>query len=132
MRSINPGFFKLLHFFLLLEKGYTLTLEALRYFLAKAFNACVEQEYIIVALLKELGSVVDAGFLIKVVEDYDFTFFVLVSIELRDELISLNADSGEVQGLSNMVVFVVFGVPQIDKQKVSIHANGQLLSFDRY
>jgi len=114
MRSINPGFFKLLDFFLLLEMRHALTLEAFRYFLAKALNACVEQEYIIIAFLKELCCVVNTRFLIEMVEDYNFTLFVLVSIELRNELISLNANSREVQSLSDVIVFVVFRVSQIN------------------
>jgi hypothetical protein len=123
MRSINPGFFEFLHFFLFLEKGHTLTLKPLRYFLAEAFNACVKQEYIIIALLEKLGCVVNSWLLIEVVENYDFALFVLVSIELRNELISLYANSWKIQGLSDVVVLVVFRVTQIDKQKVSIHSN---------
>jgi hypothetical protein len=42
MRSINPGLFEFLNFFLLLESWYALTLEALGYFLTEAFNTCVE------------------------------------------------------------------------------------------
>lgn len=124
MRSINPGFFEFLHFFLFLEKGYTLTLKPLRYFLAEAFNACVKQEYIIVALLEKLGCVVDAWLLIKVVKDDYFALFVLVSIELGYELIGLYADSGEIKGLSDVVIIVVLRVSQVDQQKVSIHSNG--------
>lgn len=110
MRSINSSLFELLNLLLFLEVRDTLALETLRYLLPKALDACVEQEDIIVSLLKELCSVIDARLLVKVVEHYDFTLFVLVSVKLWDELISFDAHSWKIQSLSYVIVFVVFGI----------------------
>lgn len=96
MRSINPGLFEFLNFFLLLESWYALTLEALGYFLTEAFNTCVEKEYVIVSLLEQLRRIVDTRLLVEMIEDYDFALFVLVSVELRDELVSLYAHSRKI------------------------------------
>ena len=60
----------------------------------------------------------------------DFAFFVLVVVKLRDEFISFDVGAWVVQGLSNMILLVVFRLSEIDKEKIGLKAHWQLFCFD--
>lgn len=126
--SINPSLLELLHLLLLLEHRHTFPLQPFRNFLPKALDARIEKEQVIEALLEELGDIVDSLLLIKVVQHDYLVFFVLVGVELRDELVCLYAHTWEVQSLSDVVLLVLLGLSQVDKQKICLNTDWKLFS----
>lgn len=77
-----------------------------------------------------MGDIVDAFLLVEVVQHDDLVFFVLVCVELGDELIGLYANSWEVQSLADVVLFVLFGLSEIDEKEIGFNTDWKLLSFD--
>ena len=77
-----------------------------------------------------MGDIVDAFLLVEVVQHDDLVFFVFVGVELGDELIGLYANSWEVQSLADVVLFVLFGLSEIDEKEIGLNADWKLLSFD--
>lgn len=77
-----------------------------------------------------MGDIVDTFLLIEVVQHDDLVFFVLVGVELGDEFIGLYADAWEVQGLANVVLFVLFGLSEIDEEEICLDTDWKLLSPD--
>jgi hypothetical protein len=61
--------------------------------------------------------------------DY-LALLVLVGVELRQELVSLNASAGEVQGLADVKLVVFLGVTQVHQKEIRLNADWELLSAD--
>lgn len=117
-------------FLLFLELGHFFPLQALLDLLAEPFDAPTEQIKVIVALFVELSSILHSGLFIKVINDDDLVFFVFVLVELWKILILLNTGPRETEGLSNMILFVFFWLPEIDKQEICLDADWKLFCFD--
>ena len=105
--SISPLFLEFFHVFFLLELGYIFSFQPLLNFLSETFDTSIEEEQIIKSFFEKLRNVVNSWLLVVVVNYDDFVFLVFVVVHLRDELISLDVGTREVQGLTNMV-FLVF------------------------
>ncbi len=77
-----------------------------------------------------MRDIVDAALLIEVVEDDNLVFLVLVDVELRDELVGLDAGTWEVQRLTDVVLFILLRLTEVHQQKISLNAYRKLLSAD--
>lgn len=130
MRSLGSSLLEFLYLLLLRKLRHLLPLQPFLDLLSEALDSSVKQKQVVVAFFDQLVGVLNAGFFIEVVNDDDFAFLVLVVIELRDVLISLDVSAWEIQGFLNMILFVFFGFSEVNQQKVSFEANWQLFSFD--
>jgi hypothetical protein len=65
-----------------------------------------------------------------VINDDDLPLLVLVLQHLGNVLVLLYASAREVQGLTNVVLFVLVSLAEIYQQKVSLNADWELLGFD--
>lgn len=81
--SFCPLFLEFFDFFFLLELWYFLSFQPFLNFLAETFDASAEQIKIIISFFIELSSILHAWLLVKVVNDDDLVFFVLVVEQLR-------------------------------------------------
>ena len=77
-----------------------------------------------------MGDIVDALLLVEVVQHDDLVFFVLVGVELGDELVCLDADAWEVQGLADVILLVLLGLSEIDEEEICLNADWKLLGPD--
>lgn len=129
MQSIYPRLFELLHLLFLRKLGYLLSLKTILYLLCKTFNASIEQQNIIIAFLTELGDILYAWFFIKMIGNYNFAFFILIAVELRNVFVSFDVCSWEIECLSDVILFVFFWLSEIDQEKICFETYWQLLGF---
>jgi hypothetical protein len=110
---------------------YLLTLKPLLDLLSKTFNPSIQQQDIIEALLAKLGDILNSRFLIKMIDNNNFAFFILVAIKLWYVFVSFDMSSWKIECFSDMVLFILFRLSEINQQKISREPNWELLGFDR-
>ena len=129
-QSSRSLFLEFSNFLLLFEDRHIFSLQSILNLLSKSFNPSIEQEEVIIPFFKQLSCIIHSWLFIKMIHNNDFSFFVFVIVELRQEFVSFDVRAWEIQGLSYVVLFVFIRLTEVNKQKIRFKTDWQLLCFD--
>jgi hypothetical protein len=113
-KSLYSYFFEFFNFLLFLKWWYTLSLQPFLHFLAKSLYSSIQQIQIIITFLMQLIYILNSFFFIEMINYYNFSFLILICIQLRQYFVSFDVSSWKIKSLSNMILFVFFRLTQIN------------------
>ena len=128
--SVDSGLLELAHFFLLAKQRDVGAFQSFSDLLPEGFDPTAQQKDVIEAFLVEFVDIPDSFLLVEMVHDDDLVLFVLVGVQLRDELVPFDVGAWEVQRLFYVVLLVFVGFAEVDQHEVGLDAHWQLLGAD--
>ena len=113
-QSSRSLFLEFSNFLFLFEDRHIFSLQSILNLLSKSFNPSIEQEEVIIPFFKQFSCIIHSWLFIKMIHNNDFSFFVFVIVELRQEFVSFDVRAWEIQCFSDVVLFIFIGLTEVN------------------